>query len=96
MDFSLLNATVLKTFGDTLPITINGVPIEAIYDSRHYPSEDGEAGSSDRVTTISVRSSNLPATDDNTVVVARGLSYRIWESRPDGENFTTLVLERRT
>jgi hypothetical protein len=96
MDFSLLNATVLKTFGDTLPITINGSPVEAIYDSRHYPAEDGESGSSDRITTISVKTVDLPAIDDATVIVARGLLYRVWDKRPDGEGMTALVLERRS
>jgi hypothetical protein len=96
MDFSLLNNAVLRTFGDRLPITIDGVPFDAIYDSRHYEAEDGEAGSSDLITSISVRSEDLPDVSDATIIVARGVSYRAWDKRPDGEGMTTLILERRS
>lgn len=96
MDFSALNRTALKVFGDRLPVTIDGVAIEAVYDSRHYAIDNGEAGASDLITSIAVLTSVLPPIDDDTVIVARGISYRVFERRPDGEGMTTLILERRS
>jgi len=98
MDFSLLNDVVLDVFGEpdgVLGVMINGVPVRAIYDSRHFSNEDGEAGSSDLITSISVRTVDLPAISDDTVIVARGIEYRCWEPRPDGQGLTALQLERR-
>ena len=97
MDFSALNSIVLDVFGDdpeTMPVTINGVPVQAIYDSRHIVSEDGEAGSSDLITTITVNTSAFAGIIDPTVVVVRSKTYRIWEARPDGQGMTVLALER--
>lgn len=98
MDFSALNSAVLDTFGDepgVLGVTIDGVPVRAIYDSRHFATEDGEVGTSDLITTISVRTSDLPLITDDTVIVARGVEYRRYEARPDGQGMTTIQLERR-
>lgn len=98
MDFSALNNAVIGAFGETeaVPVTIDGVPISAIYDSRHFADEEGEAGASDLITTISVRTADLPLITDDTIIVARGVSYRRWEARPDGQGMTTIQLERRT
>lgn len=98
MDFSLVNNAVLDVFGErdgVLGVTIDGAPLRAIYDSRHFAVEDGEAGSSDLITTISVRTSDIPLVNDDTVIVARGIEYRCWEQRPDGQGMTVLQLERR-
>ena len=96
MDFSALNSAVLDTFGDpdTLPVTIGGVPVRAIYDSRHFANEDGEVGSSDLITTITVPTAGLPAITDDTIIVVRGELYRRWELRPDGQGLTTIQLEK--
>jgi hypothetical protein len=97
MDFSSLNNAVLDVFGDnpeTQPVTIGGVPVRAIYDSRHFASEDGEGGSSDLITTITVPSAGLPEITDDTVIVVRGELYRRWEVRPDGQGMTTIQLEK--
>ena len=98
MHFSLLNDVVLDVFGEpdgVLGVTIDGAEVRAIYDSRHYASEDGEVGTSDLITTISVRTSDLPLVNDDTVIVARGKDYRCYEQRPDGQGMTVLQLERR-
>jgi hypothetical protein len=97
MDFSSLNSAVLDVFGEdpgTSPVTIDGVPVQAIYDSRHFASEDGEAGSSDLITTITVPTAAIDGITDAAVVVVRGKTYRIWEPRPDGQGMTVLALER--
>ena len=97
MDFSALNSAVLDVFGDdpdTSPVTIGGVPVQAIYDSRHFADEEGEAGSSDLITTITVRTASLPVITDDTIIVVRGGLYRRWEVRPDGQGMTTIQLER--
>ncbi|HEY8359366.1 MAG TPA: hypothetical protein VIL30_18095 [Ramlibacter sp.] len=97
MDFSALNSAVLDVFGDdpqTSPVTIGGVPLQAIYDSRHFTDEEGEGGSSDLITTISVRTSSLPVITDETIIVVRGTLYRRWEMRSDGQGMTTIQLER--
>lgn len=97
MDFSALNSAVLDVFGDnpdTSPVTIGGVPVQAIYDSRHFATEDGEGGSSDLITTIAVRTASLPAITDDTLIVVRGILYRRWEVRPDGQGMSTIQLER--
>ena len=96
MDFSALNNAVIDTFGETegLPVTIDGVPVTAIYDSRHFADETGEVGRADLITTVTVKSGQLPPLTKDSVVVARGVSYRVWEPRPDGQGMTTLVLER--
>lgn len=88
-DFSALNAAVVGTFGET--IQIDGIPVPAIYDSRHYADETGEAGGSDLITTVSVYSTDYPA--DAAVLVARGKTYLSWEARPDGQGMTVIVLE---
>lgn len=96
MNFSALNNAVLDVFGDdseTMPVTIDGVPVQAIYDSRHFADGEGEAGSSDLITTISVRTSSVPPLTDDTPIVARGKLYRRWESRPDGQGMTVIELE---
>lgn len=98
MDFSLLNDVVLDVFGEpdgVLGVTIDGVQVRAIYDSRHFSDEDGEVGASDLITTLSVRTSDLPIISEDTVIVARGIEYRCWEPRPDGQGMTVLQLERR-
>lgn len=95
MDFSILNTAVLSAFADKLPITIDGAPFKAIYDSRHYEAADGEAGSSDLITSVSLRTDELPAITDATTIVVRSLSYRVYDKRQDGEGMTTLILERR-
>lgn len=97
MDFSALNSTVLQVFGDDLvdlPVTIDGVPVQAIFDSRHFADETGEAGTSDLITSITLRTADVPALTDDTVIVVRGGSYRRWEARPDGQGMTTIVLEK--
>ena len=97
MDFSSLNSAVLDVFGDDLqtsPVTIGGVAVQAIYDSRHFADEEGEGGSSDLITTISVRTAQLPTITDDTIIVVRGVLYRRWEVRPDGQGMTTIQLER--
>lgn len=97
MDFSALNSAVLDVFGDdpeTSPVTIGGVPVQAIYDSRHFADGQGEGGQSDLITTISVRTASLPPITDDTVIVVRGTLYRRWEVRPDGQGMTTIQLER--
>ena len=97
MDFSALNNAVLDVFGDdpeTSPVTIGGLPVQAIYDSRHFADEEGEGGSSDLITTISVRTASLPEITDDTIIVVRGTLYRRWEVRPDGQGMTTIQLER--
>jgi len=96
MDFGPLNNAVIGTFGEPagLPVTIDGLPVTAIYDSRHFADETGEVGTSDLITTVTVKSGQLPPLTKNTVVVARGVSYRVWEPRPDGQGMTTLTLER--
>ena len=93
MDFSQLNTAVFDTFGEA--VTIAGVPVAAIFDSRHFAIEDGEAGASDLVTTISVRTEQIPVElTDDTVIIARGVAYRRWETRPDGEGMTAITLEK--
>lgn len=93
MDFSTLNAAVLDTFAET--VTINGAPVSAVFDSRHYAVEDGEAGASDLITTIFVRSADIStALTDSTTIIARGVAYRRFEARPDGEGMTAITLER--
>lgn len=97
MDFSALNSVVLDVFGEdvaTSPVTIDGVTVQAVFDSRHFADEEGEAGTSDLITTISVRSSVLPALTDETPIIARGIIYRRWEARPDGQGMTAIQLER--
>lgn len=97
MDFSALNSAVLDVFGDdaaTQPVTIGGVPVQAIYDCRHFANEDGEAGTSDLITTIAVRTTALPVITDDTIIVVRGVLYRRWEARPDGQGMTTIQLEK--
>ena len=97
MDFSALNSAVLDVFGDdpkTSPVMIGGVPVQAIYDSRHFASDEGEGGSSDLITTISVPTAGLPEITDETIIVVRGGLYRRWEVRPDGQGMTTIQLER--
>lgn len=99
MDFSVLNSIVLDVFGDdpeTFPILINGLAVQAIYDSRHFASENGQAGTSDLITTISVRTTDLPLIDDTTSFFVRGQFYRSWEARPDGQGMTTVHLELTT
>ena len=98
MHFSLLNDVVLDVFGEpdgVLGVTIDGAEVRALFDSRHYGSVDGEVGSCDLITTISVRTSDLPLVNDDTVIVARGRDYRCYEQRPDGQGMTVLQLERR-
>lgn len=93
MDFSALNASVLDVFGET--VSIEGVSVPAIFDSRHFAIEDGEAGASDLITTISVRTSDIPvALTDATAIIVRGVVYRRFETRPDGEGMTAITLER--
>lgn len=97
MDFSALNSAVLDVFGDDpaiSPVTIGGLPVQAIYDSRHFADDEGEGGSSDLITTISVRTASLPEITDDTIIVVRGTLYRRWEVRPDGQGMTTIQLER--
>lgn len=93
MDFSALNAAVLDTFAEQ--VTIDGVAVSAVFDSRHYAIEDGEAGASDLITTISVRTADIPVVlSDDTTIIARGVVYRRFETRPDGEGMTAITLER--
>lgn len=97
MDFTALNSAVLDVFGDdpeNSPVTIGGVPVQAIYDSRHFADDQGEGGTSDLITTISVRTASLPPITDDTVIVVRGGQYRRWEARPDGQGMTTIQLEK--
>lgn len=97
MDFSALNNAVLDVFGDdqkASPVTIGGVPVQAIYDSRHFADEQGEGGTSDLITTISVRTASLPPITDETIIVVRGGQYRRWEVRPDGQGMSTIQLEK--
>lgn len=95
IDFTLLNNAVLDTFREISgTVTVDGVPVEAIYDSRHFADETGEVGASELLTSITVRSGDLPTLTNDTVIVARGVSYRVWEPRPDGQGMTVLALER--
>ncbi len=97
VDFGPLNNAVLGVFGESQeasPVTIGGVPVQAIYDSRHYETGDGEGGSSDLITTITVRTAALPVITDDTIIVVRGGLYRRWEMRPDGQGMTAIVLEK--
>lgn len=97
MDFSALNAAVLDVFGDDPdehPVTIDGASVQAIYDSRHFADETGEAGASDLITTIAVLTAVLPVLTDDTVIVVRGKPYRRFEARPDGQGMTIIQLER--
>jgi hypothetical protein len=97
MDFTALNSAVLDVFGDDplmQPVIIGGVPVQAIYDSRHFAVEDGEAGTSDLITTITVPEAGLPEISDSTIIVVRGTQYRRWEARPDGQGLVTIQLER--
>jgi len=99
MDFSALNTVVLDVFGDDPdehPVTIDGAPVQAIYDSRHFTDETGEAGTSDLITTIAVLTTVLPLLTDDTVIVVRGKQYRRFEARPDGQGMTIIQLERKT
>lgn len=93
MDFSSLNRAVLDTFAE--PVLIDGLAVSAIFDSRHFALEDGEAGASDLITTISVKTAAIPvALTDDTQIVVRGITYRRFETRPDGQGMTTIQLER--
>jgi hypothetical protein len=97
VDFGPLNNAVLDVFGDSaqgLVVTIGGAEVRAIYDSRHFADEEGEAGTSDLITTITVPSIAAVNITDDTIIVARGNLYRRFETRPDGQGLTTIALEK--
>lgn len=96
VDFGPLNDAVLGVFKERdQVVTIGGVEVEAIYDSRHYVIEEGEAGGSSLISSIAVKTA-VAATIaiGTTAIVARGISYRAKEKRPDSEGWVVVELER--
>ena len=96
VDFSLLNDACLGIFGEhDQVVTVAGIEVEAIYDSRHYAIEEGEIGGSSLETTIAVRTAIADGiVIDSTLIVARGVSYRAKDKRPDSEGWVVIALER--
>lgn len=97
IDFDILNASVRDVFGETVTIRREGVPdveVQAIYDSRYYATEGGEVNGSDLLTSVTIRSEDAGVVNADDIVIARGVTYRVWEPRPDGQGMTTLPLER--
>jgi hypothetical protein len=91
-----MNDAVLGAFGESdQAVTVGGVAVEAIYDSRHYAVEAGEAGGSSLVTAISLRAA-VAATIaiGTTPIVARGVAYRAKDKRPDSAGWVVVELER--
>lgn len=98
VDFGPMNDAVLGAFQERdQAVTVGGVAVEAIYDSRHYAIEEGEAGGSSLLSWIAVKTAIAATiTIDTTAIIARGIAYRAKGKRPDSEGWVVVDLGRAT
>jgi hypothetical protein len=95
IDFGPMNNAVLRTFKEPETVTIGGVSVDAIFDSRHYEMEMGEAGGSSLVTTIAISNADAAGIAiGETAIVVRGENYVAKDLRPDSEGITVVEMER--
>lgn len=92
---------IRQAFGEPVLIRRAGqadAAIVAVYDRRRIDVDtDGEATVTVARTVIGFRTSDMPwpvRKKDTVVIVDRAETYRVQDIRPDGENWTELLLER--
>lgn len=106
-----LNAPVMGVFGETVtyhPLVSQpgaaAAPLTAIFDEQHEivmdeiaRSELNSAGHSTTAPVLSVHLERLAATPrQGDRVVARGVTYVVWDYQPDGRGWADLVLRKVT
>lgn len=104
-----LHAPVMDVFGESVEYTpavsqpgAAALPLTAVFDEHHEiimdeipRSELNSAGHSTTAPVLSVRLSDLAAVPrQGDSVVVRGVSYKVWDSQPDGRGWADLVLRR--
>ena len=100
MDIDLLNRAVICAFSEPVTIIRDGsdateIEVQGIFDSRHFEIDaGGEVAVSELVTTLAIAEDpgNLVAVGER--LIARGVTYRMKDRRPDGQGMTVLELER--
>jgi len=91
-----INAAVLATFGEAVTVTRAGEPDwegRGIFDYRHYEADLGVRVVSDTETTVGLLQSQVGTVEQGDGVTARGRTYRVQSTRPDGGGMIVLVLE---
>jgi len=98
--FDVLNDAVLAVFGEDGRATIRraGHPdlaVDAIYDSRHYAIEEGEAGASALITSVTLAQAHADLVVPGlTLILVRGAAYTALDKKPDGQGLVALPLEK--
>lgn len=96
IDPDLVNDAVLAVFGEDSPVLIDGIAVEASFDSRYYASETGEAGGASLTSSIGIKSA--VAADivvEQTVITVRGIDYVARVLRPDSDGWTVVELWKK-
>ena len=89
---SRVNTTALRRLGED--VLLDGVSVRADFAEPYAQGYMEGVSAEARAPQITLASSNVPASVNGKVVVARSTNYTVVGHKPDGFGLSTLVLER--
>lgn len=75
-------------------VTLNGVPVSAIFDAAYALGSVGEYGMASSQPMLTLATADVPAAPVGQAVVANGVNYLVAAHEPDGTGLSRLLLEK--
>ena len=91
-----LNSSTLAAFGstDSAPITLNGAPVQAVFDNGYTLGTAGPLGMDTSAPSLRLATSLVPTAYQGLPATHLGVSYVVGAHQPDGMGMSVLLLER--